>query len=75
MNKKDKKIIVDELNKILEKYPPRTKTKHEQIFFNKIVEYNETREMYTHYIKINNDVMVIEFYHSWRFGVYPLEEI
>ena len=71
-----KKEIINKVNKVLEKYPAQTRTKHEQIFFDKIKEYNEIKAFYIHCIKIDNNVMIIRPDKGcWEFDVYPLEEI
>ena len=48
----------------------------ENTFFLKHIEkYNTLEEFYNHYVRFNQDVMVIKWEHNkWDYLVYPLEE-
>ena len=55
----------------------KTKDKYDELFWLRIREYNHNREIHNHYVKLDNDrLMVIEWIKGhWTYNVYMLEKV
>jgi len=54
----------------------RTEQEAKQIFFKKIDEYNVKKEYYDHYVKLNNERLLLIYWgHSWNYRIEILEEV